>query len=233
MSSSDSPRFEGLILDVGDILYDASAWRRWLTDALRADGVAVSFEELVERWEALLVDVYRRRAAYWDRFDQLLEDLDVPEARRPALRQAAERMAAAVQVDRVPMDGASAALAALRDAGVRLAALSDTESGEGKVRQTLRQLDLERFFDAVVTSADIGHVKPEPAAYRAAAAAIEVSVPSCAFVGHDVDELEGAQQSGMYAIAYNYTPGAPADVYVDHFSELEQVVLSPVEGGLR
>ena len=233
MISSAAPRFEGVILDVGDILYDARAWRRWLTETLRAEGVAITFEELVERWEALLVDVYRRRAAYWDRFDRMLEELAVAEARRAALRQAAQRMAAAVQVDRVPMDGVAATLTALRGAGVRLAALSDTESGEGKVRQTLRQLDLERCFDAVVTSADIGHVKPEPAAYRAAAAALELSVPQCAFVGHDVDELEGAQQAGMYAIAYNYTPGAPADVYVDHFSDIEQVVLAPVERGVQ
>ena len=42
----------------------------------------------------------------------------------------------------------------------------------------------------------------------------------CAFVAHDIDELEGAQQHDLFAIGYNYHPDAPADAFIEHFSEL-------------
>lgn len=224
MSSTLPARFEGIIFDVGDILYDASVWRRWLTQALHDEGVDVTYPELVARWEALLVDVYCGRAAYWDRFDVLVLDLGLAEDRIPAVREAAQQMGADVQKDRNPMPGVPDTLQKLNEQGVKLGALSDTESGEPKIRSLLKQLRIEEYFDAVVTSVDIGVAKPDPKAYAAAASALNTDVEHCAFVGHDIDELQGSQQAGLYSIAYNYHPEAPADIYLEHFSELVDVI---------
>jgi putative hydrolase of the HAD superfamily len=224
LSNTVPARFEGIIFDVGDILYDASAWRRWLTDTLQVEGVDVTYQQLVERWEALLVDVYCGRAAYWDRFDALVLNLGLAEDRAPAIRDAAQQKAGKVQKDRSPMPGVPDTLRRLNEQGVKLGALSDTESGESKVRSLLKQLGIENYFDAVVTSVDIGIAKPDPKAYVAAALALKSDVEHCAFVGHDIDELEGSQQAGLYSIAYNYHPDAPADVYLEHFSELVDVI---------
>jgi HAD superfamily hydrolase (TIGR01509 family) len=225
LSSGRALRFEGLIFDMGDILYDASVWRRWLAGELQRHGLALSFGELVAQWEALLVDVYRGQAAYWDRFDALLRAVGLAEEAHPALREAARRKAEEVQLDRRPMDGVPETLAALHAAGVKLAVLSDNESGSRQVRRVLDQLGLDACFDAVLTSAEIGQVKPHPDAFAEAVSALGLPAEHCAFVGHDVDELEGAQRAGLFAIAYNYDPAAPADVRLAHFSQLEQVVL--------
>ena len=224
MSSTLPARFEGIIFDVGDILYDASVWRRWLTQSLRDEGVEITYPQLVERWEALLVDVYCGRAAYWDRFDALILNLGLAQDRVSPIRKAAQQMAGDVQKDRKTMPGVPDTLRRLNKQGVKLGALSDTESGESKVRSLLNQLGIEDYFDAVVTSVDIGVAKPDPKAYAAAASALNTDVEHCAFVGHDIDELQGSQQAGLYSIAYNYDPDAPADVYLHHFSELVDVV---------
>lgn len=218
----------GIIFDVGDILYDASAWRRWLTNRLVADGVRISYPELVERWEAQLVDVYRGRAEYWDRFAALLDEVALEQSRREAVASEARRMADDVQVDRQPMTGVPETLERLKAVGLRLAALSDTESGEERVRALLRQIGIEQYFDAVVTSADIGLVKPDTGAYRAAADALGLAAEDCAFVGHDIDELEGALSAGITAVAFNYHPDAPADVYIDDFTELLDAISTPL-----
>lgn len=224
MPSGTQLQVEGIIFDIGDVLYDASVWRRWLTQRLVEEGVQISYPELVARWEAQLVDVYRGRADYWGRFDQLLEEVAVDASRIPNVRAAAKKMAAEVQVDRQPIPGVPETLKRLREEGLRLAGLSDTESGESRVRALLKQLGIEQYFNAVVTSKDIGLVKPDPGAYWAAAEALRRAPDRCAFVGHDIDELEGAQAAGLFAVAFNYHPDAPADVFIESFPELADVI---------
>lgn len=213
-------KFQGMIFDNGDILFDASVWRRWLHGKLISLGVELTFDELVTYWEAELIDVYRGRAEYWDRFGRLLKKFKVGEDAQAELQAAARQKAIEVQQHRVTMPGVKETLAALRELDVRLAVLSDTEGGESAVRAILRQLEIEELFDAVVASSDIGHAKPAPAAYEYAVRALDLSHNDCAFIAHDVDELTGAQQVGLFAIAYNDTPLAPRDATIQHFSEL-------------
>lgn len=209
-----------MIFDNGDILFDASVWRRWLHGELTSLDVGLTFDELVAYWEAELVDVYRGRAEYWDRFGRLLEKLKVDESARAQLQVDARQKAIEVQQHRETMPGVKETLAALKKRRVRLAVLSDTEGGESAVRAILRQLEIEECLDAVVASSDIGHAKPAPEAYECAVKALDLSQTDCAFVAHDVDELTGAQQVGLFAIAYNDTPSAPRDATIQHFSEL-------------
>ena len=209
---------------MGDILYDASVWRRWLTSELVSLGKPVSYEQLVAVWEELLIDVYKGNAEYWDRFAQLMSRFEVEPRQAQVLETAAREKGQAVQVDRHPMPQVPETLAQLRDQGIVLVALSDTESGEPGVRRTLGQLKIEKYFDAVVSSFAIGHVKPEPEAFDFAIQATGHAKRNCGFVAHDIDELEGAQAHGLFAIAYNYHPDAPADLFIEDFSQLLKVV---------
>ena len=214
----------GLIFDIGDVLFDATPWRRWLAEALRGLGVDITYGQLVSKWESLLADVYAGRAEYWRRFDELLASAHLAAPHRTELTRAARAKGKAVQRERKLFDGVGETLADLHGRGVRLAALSDTESHEPKVRRSLRSLGVERFFDAVIASVDTGWVKPNRRVYAAAAEALGLAPGSCGFVGHDDDELAGARSAGMTAIGYNCDPAAPADVYIDDFRRLKDLV---------
>ena len=218
---------QALIFDIGDVLFDASVWRRWLAARLESLGVDVTYGRLVERWEGLLVDVYRGRADYWQRFRELLQGFGLADEKLPPIERDARQKAIEVQVNRTTFEGVPETLAALQAGGIRLVALSDTESGEPQIREILRKLGIDRYFDAVVTSKDIGVCKPHPRAYQAAVAATGLAQDRCAFVGHDVDELEGARDVDLFSVAFNYHPAAPADAYIDRFTELKDVVLAP------
>lgn len=220
-------RFEGLIFDMGDVFYDATPWRRWLTGRLQSLGVEITYDQLVEKWESLLVDVYCGHGDYWKRFDELLASvgLDVKLAR--PLAADAWGKGKEVQVDRKCFDGVGETLARLKAEGVKLAVLSDTESSQEEARAGLRQLGIERYFDAVVTSRDIGYAKPAREAYQAAADALAVAPQRCGFVGHDAGELAGAKKHGLCSIAYNCDPAVAAtaaDVYIEQFSDLSNLV---------
>ena len=216
-------RFEGLIFDAGDILFDASLWRRWLAEELLSLGVEITREELINKWERMLVDVYKGQADYWQRFGELLSSYRLSAEKVAELTDAAQEKAEQVENGRKVFDGVIETLAKLKEAGVKLAVLSDTESTARKVREMLRSLDIEHYFDAVITSSDIGYVKPQRQAYQAAADALGIELSRCGFVGHDLDELAGAKSAGMFAIAFNSPHKAEADTYIKHFRALENI----------
>ncbi len=217
-------RFDGLIFDAGDVLFDATPWRRWLAGRLQSLGVKITYDELVERWEALLADVYCGRADYWKRFDEMLAPMGLDARQALEVAADARKKGKEVLVGRKPFEGVARTLADLQAAGVKLVVLSDTESDEKQARRVLVSLGIEGYFNAVITSRDIGYAKPAPEAYQAAVEALGVARESCGFVGHDADELAGAGEAGLYAIAYNCDPAVPADVYIEQFSDLGKLV---------
>jgi putative hydrolase of the HAD superfamily len=219
----------GILFDMGDIFYDATPWRRAVTAALCEHGVAIEFAEFVRRWEAELVPVYVGQKPYWDAFAKLLSNFALDADTREKITAMAREKARAAE-ERTLFPGVAETLDRLHALGVKLAVLSDTESCESRVRERLAAMGIERYFDAVVTSADIGFVKPMQEAFAAALDRIGVARTNAAFVGHDEDELAGAKAFGLLTIAYNHVPGAPADRYLNEFAELVDVAAAAAAG---
>ena len=218
-------RFDGILFDMGDVFYDATTWRRWLTAELNGRGIGCTYDNLVVRWERLLVDVYCGRASYWERFTTLLSSFSLPDSAALEVTKAARECAEAVTRRRRLFDGVAHTLAQLNELGVRLGVLTDTELPGRRIRGTLDSLGIGHLFHAVVSSHDIGHAKPERAAFDAAVIALSVDPGRCAFVGHDAEELHGAGESGLYTIAYNFANGVTADAYLKDFADLIGIVV--------
>lgn len=68
--------------------------------------------------------------------------------------------------------------------------------------ETLADLGIAELFDAVTISALAGAMKPDPAAFRAAASALELSVAECAFIDDNTANVDGARGVGMQALLY-------------------------------
>ena len=222
-SSDGRPGLRGLIFDMGDVFCDVTHWRRAVAVDLQRRGCDVTYDLFVERWEALLVPVYKGQQDYWQAFADLVRSLGADPTKVEEVQAEARRIARTLP-PRVLFDGVTETLRALSERGIKLAVLSDTESTEAKVRSSLSQLGIEAPFDAVLTSCDLKAAKPEPAAFDAAVSALQLDRSDCGFVGHDIDELTGAQAFGLRAIAFNHTVGAPADHYLDRFELLLDLV---------
>src|SRR3984957_16580482 len=50
----------GLVFDFGDVLCDATAWRRWLLKLLARFGVAASYDDVYRTWERDYLDAVER-----------------------------------------------------------------------------------------------------------------------------------------------------------------------------
>jgi putative hydrolase of the HAD superfamily len=97
---------------------------------------------------------------------------------------------------RVP-EGLPRALGAVRERGVRLGVVSNSEGG---LVPLLEQVGLGALFDLVVDSHHEGVAKPDPEIFLRAARRLDVAPERCLYVG-DIPEVDvaGARAAGMAA----------------------------------
>lgn len=88
----------------------------------------------------------------------------------------------------------------LRADGVRVGLLSNNSLA---LLDEITQLGLSDLFDEAVISAQIGVMKPDPAAYYAVLAALDVRPEQSAFVDDFAENVEGARAVGMYGILFH------------------------------
>jgi putative hydrolase of the HAD superfamily len=93
-----------------------------------------------------------------------------------------------------PADGAVSALAALREHDLKLAVVSNWDCS---LPEQLAALDLLDAFDAVVSSAEAGAAKPDPAPFRVALERLGVAPERSLHIGDEGIDERGAAAAGM------------------------------------
>lgn len=89
----------------------------------------------------------------------------------------------------------------LRAAGIRVGVLSNTIWSRAYHREIFARDGVLDLLDADVYSSEIPHVKPHPAAFRAACAALGVDPAEAVYVGDRLyEDVHGPQQVGMRAV---------------------------------
>lgn len=101
--------------------------------------------------------------------------------------------------DLQPMPDAAETVAALR-AGDRPLALA-TSSGAEFAARTLRGLEIEALFDAVVSGEEVERGKPDPAIYLLAADRLGVDPRSCVVIEDTPAGVAAAKAAGMSCLA--------------------------------
>lgn len=134
------------------------------------------------------------------------------------------------------MDGARELVAALREAGFRLAIGS---SGPPEnVRVALDGLGQAALFDATVNGMDVSRGKPDPQVFLIAAKKLGVPPTRCAVVEDAPAGLKAAQAAGMTAIALTGTASRAvltplANRVFDSLRELSPTVMAELIDGKK
>lgn len=220
----DATVCRAVIFDLGDVLYDASQWRRWLYAQLVGRGCQLHWSEMVAAWESHLESVYRGGLAYEAALDTFLSSWLPEREERAAFLRACLLEKAAIESRREPHPEAGKTLARLRAAGIRLAVLTDSESPAAAIWELLDGLGLAGAMDAVVSSCDVGQAKPAQAAYRAALEALGVEASRALFVGHDQDELDGAAATGLQTRSLETTGPTRGHRRLARLADLQELV---------
>jgi putative hydrolase of the HAD superfamily len=94
----------------------------------------------------------------------------------------------------VPLPGALEAVQELRRRGLALAVVSNWDVGLG---QHLARAGIGAWVDAVVTSAEVGAPKPDPAVFLAALERLRVPAARALHIGDSPADEEGARTAGL------------------------------------
>jgi putative hydrolase of the HAD superfamily len=108
-----------------------------------------------------------------------------------------------------PFPEVTGVLERLRTGGVRMAVVSDNWPG---LEGLYRQLGLHTYFQAFVTSADLGCRKPDPRMYRAGSDALGLPPGECLFVDDDPDLVAAAIGLGYGGTAIVRTAEPPTTI---------------------
>ena len=129
-------------------------------------------------------------------------------------------------------------LTALRRHGLRLGLCSNAPYRSLSLRDQLAHLGLDRLFDSVTFSSEVGWRKPAPQIFDAALLGLGAEASRTAMVGdRRREDIAGARAMGMATIRvreHRDDPGpGDADVVIDRLSDLVELLFLPQEGRKR
>ncbi|HEV3024346.1 MAG TPA: HAD family hydrolase [Pirellulales bacterium] len=212
---------DGLIFDMGDVLYDATVWRRWLVQLLHRMGLHTRYRSFFKVWdEEYLDDVHRGRREHGEAFQAFLLAVGLSRGQIDEVVAASHARKREIEAGTRALPGVRETIARLSQQGVVLSVLSDSEYTSEVLHARLVKLGLGGRFTAAISSFDLERTKPDPVCYRAALTAMGMRADQVAFVGHDADELAGARAVRLRTLAFNFEPGAKADSFLSRFEEL-------------
>ncbi|HEX3236763.1 MAG TPA: HAD-IA family hydrolase [Gemmatimonadales bacterium] len=201
MAGSLSGPYRAILFDAGNTLLFldyprlAESVGKALGIPLSAAALAAAAGPATEAMEGSRAAEQERAVAF---FEALFRGAGVPEDRLGELRECLAALHGERHLwSRTAVDAPSA-LSRLRAAGLKLGVVSNSD---GRVESALEAAGLREYFDVVIDSALAGVEKPDPAIFRAALAALEVSPGEALYVGdlYEIDVL-GARAAGLAAV---------------------------------
>lgn len=214
-----------VVFDLSNVLYDATVWQRWLLQLLNRFGVHTHFDAFFCVFEHdYLPAVYRGERDFWDALRDFLIAVGISKGRLEEILAAAHGKHREWWDEVRPFPGVAATLAQLAARGIRLALLANSGAPATQLVERLKRLGIAQRFDVVLSSRDLKACKPDHQCYQAVIAALDLPSDVIGFVGHAPAELAGAALAGMVALALHHTAEVQAEVYLDRFDQLLQVV---------
>lgn len=238
--------FRAVLFDIGDTLWHSRA-------APPAEAFRTLAAERVADWlranrQAFADPALLARAA-WDRMESAMRtaratDLVEPDygavAQRAArelglelrMEQAAELLEAAyisgVEGGKAPYIDAAEVLAELRRRGFLLGSVTNRAFGGHRFRADLRDAGLDIGWDVESVSVEVGFLKPHPAIFEHALAALALSPAEVVMVGNSLaEDVAGAQSIGMATAWRRSAPDAEGVVPDFTFDELTGLLDMP------
>lgn len=225
--TGNSPEcLRGIVFDAPDVLYDATAWRRWLWRLIGHFGRSIDYAEFARSWDVgYLVDVHCGRREITEAFESFLLSLGLTWGQIDEI-EAAGRVQLESEVHARPWPGVVRTIGKLSGDGVPLVAWADLPQSGPQVGEFFAHLGLGESFCAVLTSFDCESTQPDIRCYECITAALELPPAGILYVGHDAQHLAAARAFGLKTAAVNYMPGASADWMLSCCEDILRLPLS-------
>jgi putative hydrolase of the HAD superfamily len=112
---------------------------------------------------------------------------------------------------------------------MRLAIVSNWDE---RLRPLLQQLRLDRYFETIIVSCEVGFAKPSPVIFEHASKKTGVAPGQILHVGDSFnDDVAGARAAGCRALLIDRANAAAGADRISSLRELEAIVFSPAPIG--
>ena len=206
----------GVLLDLGDTLFVEESYDLvgGIEGALLADPVSwprARAAEAARDLAASIERVHRTNRAEFRMRDWVVANVDAddPEPVELSLWKRIPSLS--------PMPDADRALDFLAEEGIAVAVISNAIFGSHVLKFALEQHGLGKGCQFVISSADLGVRKPDPAIFEEGIARIGLPASDCWYVGDSfVNDVEGAHRVGMTPVWFNRSDASAPDEAVPH-----------------
>lgn len=193
---------KAIVFDLFHTLVDPEDFRppEFLRATFAAEAMGVDPDHFTAYWRGRLDDRMRRRLTIRTILDNYIDDggHQVDSAILDKIDK--EMCVFQHQAIMEPREEVIRSLQNLRQSGLRLGLLSNTEEGE---MRTWSSSPLADLFDVICMSFEIGYTKPEIEAFAAVTELLGVPISESAFVGNGGhDELVGAKDAGFGLVVF-------------------------------
>ncbi len=185
-----TPRPEAILFDAGGtlILQDPEEMGRRLGSAIDPTSAHRAHYQAMAEYSDLRL---AGRDIDWDWW--LERYFTILEVAEPHL--AGERIDRGFGLWSLPLEGVALTLDQLREEGVRVAVVSNSD---GSVRSALGRAGLLERFEFVIDSHEVGVAKPDPAIFHAALERMGVDASNAWYIGDSVfHDVNGARAAGL------------------------------------
>lgn len=115
-------------------------------------------------------------------------------------------------------------LARLRRLGIGTGVITNTFQSSAEKWQWFAKHGIAPYLERIVSSTEVGLAKPDPAIYQLYVKECGLSPEQVAFVGHDLDELKGAQRAGLIGLAFRPDKPGQFEPEFDDFTDLPTLI---------
>ena len=172
--SSGGLEVGGVVIDVPDVLYDATHWRRWLLQLVNRLGVGVGYAEFYRAWDAQLLDVHRGRREFAEVLQTFLVGFGLSWAQIDEIEAASRIQRQNLEQNVRPLAGAIRALEGLTRLNLPMVAWADAPATSARLAERLERLLPQTQFHAALTSFDLECTQPTADCYLAAIDALRL-----------------------------------------------------------
>ncbi|MGB9757046.1 MAG: HAD family hydrolase [Candidatus Bipolaricaulaceae bacterium] len=196
-----------------------------LVEALASQGLIFSKEKLRSVYLELQERAFTGELPYKNMVEELHRQLSLgSQLALASLDQLIQKFSADIEIyPELP-----SVLRELRSRGIRVGMLTNSIHPAQVKAKWLRNVGVDDLFDLIVSSVEERCKKPSRELFQRFSARIGFPPQNIAFVGHEIEEIEGAKKAGFIAIALG-CPEARADFHIQRLEELLRLPIWPEE----
>ncbi|MFO0818689.1 MAG: HAD hydrolase-like protein [Pirellulales bacterium] len=216
---------EMVVFSPSGILYDDSAFARWLVQLLNRLGVRTeysSFRCLLERDG--LRSAYVGQADYWQSLRSMLAEIGLSRSQIKEVEAAGYSRWRSHESNLRLLPGVANTLERLAASGLQLGVIVNSHVAPCELIDRFERLGICHHLHAIVGSRDTGHVLPDDNAFQALIAQLQTPHSRIAFVSNCSMELHAARQAELVSIAVGASEKPPEAIAIKRLTDITTVL---------